>query len=349
MRRLKDKRTRLDLASNTLERYPEASMITPLCPKPVYFIGVDISKSSFDVFIKGEKSVTKYDNSADGIEGFITKHASTLEQGFTVMEATGGYEAALLIAMVKRGYRVHRLHPNTSHHFLSSLKRLAKNDAIDAKGLARFASERHDELRLATLKDANQEKLRLLVRLRDEYVADRAGEKTRLQSPLYATMTSFIEKHIEDLDTLIAAIEKDIDACLNDNDLIRGKAKVCKEMSGIGDKIAMNILAFLPELGTLTRREVAALTGTAPRVRDSGTKIGHRSLQGGRCLLKKSLYQAALSASRSKKGYKEFYDRLIDAGKQKKVALMAVARKIGVVLNARMKEFLENAEKAQKI
>jgi transposase len=313
--------------------------------QPVYFIGVDVGKSFLDVAIKDGKT-WKYTNSSEGISCLLKEHSSVLEQGFLVLEATGGYEAALLVALLERGYRVHRADPEKSSKNLVSLNKNKKTDRSDAKGLARYAFERHDILPLAQMGDADQQKLSRLVRRGQDYIRSITAEKNRLKSPLYVDLKEDVEGLMKELQARLAALDDTIKAFLKANAKLSEKAKICQQVSGVGSLVALNLLAFFPELGKLSRREVAALAGVAPRVKESGSTSHKRSVRGGRRIIKTHLYMAALSACRSEKGFKDFYDRLIAKGKEPIVAMTAVARKIITTVNAKLKDifFEKNAQ-----
>jgi transposase len=312
------------------------------------FLGADVSKLWIDVALDGTPNVQRFPNDA---KGFV-RLAKTLQllwrDVFAVVEATGGYETALIDFLVDKGATVHRAMPYHARSFLRSLGRNAKTDAIDAVGLARYARERHAELRPYAPPSEKQARLNQLVMRREDLVRMRTAETTRVKHPRYRDADKRVLKSVQRtlafLDAEIADVEAEIDALAAAPEFAR-KIEVATSIKGIGKRSAKTCLAFMSELGTLDRRAAASLAGCAPHPRDSGLKRGRRSVFGGRDAVRRALYLCAMSASRSNPVLRDFYKRLIQNGKPKMVAIVAVMRKLIVMLNAKLRD----DEKAQKL
>lgn len=305
------------------------------------FFGADVSKLWFDVAIDGTRDVQRFQNDP---KGFI-RLAKTLQlpwrEVFAVVEATGGYEAALIDFLIAKGATVHRAMPFHAKSFLRSLGRNAKTDAIDAIGLARYARERHAELRPYAPPSEKQAPLNQLVMRREDLVRMRAAETVRVDHPRYRDADKRVLKSVKRtlafLEAEIADVEAEIDALAAEPEFVR-KIEVATSIKGIGKRSAKTFLAFMSELGSLDRRAAASLAGCAPHPRDSGLKRGRRSVFGGRDAIRRALYLCAMSAARSNHALRDFYKRLIQNGKPKMVALVAVMRKLIVMLNAKLRD-----------
>jgi transposase len=306
----------------------------------IYFIGIDISKNKFDVAVNGDlsKNVKQFANDKQGIETFCLAYSDMLMESFVVLEATGGYETALLRSLVSKGVSVHRADPLQAKNFIRSLGKRAKTDALDALALARYAAERHLQLVTYKATDTHQDELKALMARRDDVIAMRKGELCRKKHPNYRLTHELVDNLIEVFDQQITAIEKRI------RDLIAGSPKMSTIMKvltntkGVGEKTAFALLACLPELGQISRKQVASLAGCAPHPRDSGNMAGYRRTIGGRAIIKRSLYMASMSARKYNTELRPFYERLIQNGKKPMVALVALMRKIIVILNAKVRD-----------
>lgn len=305
-----------------------------------YFIGIDISKDWFDVavFEKAAKP-QRFSNSGEGFAAFSAALAAELPDALIVLEATGAYETDLLAHLCAAHVAVHRVQPLKSSHYIRSLRVNGKNDALDAAALARYAAERHAGLSLFRPADATREKLQMLHMRREDLVQMRIAERQRLQHPRYETLHDSLKAVLAMLDAQIEKLEEDMMA------LVKGCKRLSKDYAiltafkGIGDTTALCLLACLPELGTLDRRQIASLVGLAPHPKDSGKSTGYRATRGGRKNVRNALFMAALSAKRYNPDLREFYDRLLTKNHKKPiVALIAVMRKIIVILNARVRD-----------
>lgn len=265
------------------------------------------------------------------------------ERRLAVCEATGGYEDDLLRALVTLGIPVHRADPSRIKHFARSLGR-AKTDALDARVLAIYGRDRFDTLARWTPPARTQQALARLVARRRQLVRMRQGERTRAAGPRgvlptdddvlaasFAEVARVLAEHIAALDEAIRALLRDCPA-------LQARMRVLRTVPGVGEVTAGALLATLPELGALNRREITSLAGCAPHPRQSGKKDGRRTTSGGRRHVKALAFFAAMSAVRGDNPLAAFFKRLLDAGKTKRCAYTAVARKIIVIANARLAE-----------
>ena len=305
----------------------------------LHFIGIDVSKEWIDVAVHAAATKPKrFTNDRAGFDALAGEAAYNLPASLVVLESTGGYETALVADLLARNVAVHRADPLTAKHFLRSLRLRGKTDALDAAALARYGAERHAELARVAPTDAAQRLLADLSARRDDLVAMRVMEQQRLQHPRYAALTATITPMLAAIAQQIEAIEARMEALVKDSAPLKAKYEVLAAVKGVGPRTALTLLAAMPELGALTRRQAAALAGCAPHPKDSGQRHAYRATGGGRALVKRALYMAALSASRSNPTLKEFYERLIKNGKKPMVALTAVMRKLITILNAKLRD-----------
>lgn len=297
------------------------------------FVGVDVSKARLDVAIRPAGAAWSVANDEEGIAQLVTR-LKELAPKLVVVEATGGLEVAL-VAEVATVVAVAVVNPRQVRDFAKALNQLAKTDRIDAEVLALFAEKVEPEPR--PLKDEETRHLAALVsrrrQLRDMIVA----ESNRLGAAPKRLHKS-IQKHIDWLRRELRLLEKDLDDTIKSSAVWREKEDLMRGMKGIGPVSAATMLAEVPELGSLNRKQIAALVGVAPLNRDSGTYRGKRSIWGGRATARAVLYMATLSAIKSNATLKAFYRRLVDNGKPKKVALTATMRKLLTVLNAMIRD-----------
>ena len=298
-------------------------------------VGIDVAKAHVDVFVLGASSgVQRFSNDADG-HSALAAALLPLGTGLVVMEATGGYEAALACALQASGLPVAVLNPRQARDFARSMGRLAKTDAVDARMLAEMAAvlvRREDLVRFVRpVADECQQWLAALVTRRRQLLAMLGSERQRLQiTP---------RKLHPSIEAIIAAIKAqldDLEAQMMDHvrEHFSGLDGLLQSTSGIGPVASATLIAQLPELGRLNRREIAALVGVAPMSNDSGNRKGRRRVQGGRFEIRRVLYMATLTAARYNPVIRAFYERLKAAGKLPKVALVACMRKLLTMLNA---------------
>jgi transposase len=302
-----------------------------------HFIGIDISKDNFAAAQQGKNEVKIFLNNPSGFEEFCTYYQQILAQSLVVLETTGGYELPLIRHLQKKQFAVHRANARKVKYFIRSYGRVAKTDAIDAIGLAQYAFERHSALDIYV--ENPQKMLVKLVQRRHDLKHMLVQEKNRRQAPDQQELKESFAIIITALELQIQKIESDIDQLLKANPHFNEQKKVLETVDGIGSITAIQLLALLPELGTLNRKKIASLAGLAPHAYESGKKVGHRSVKGGRPQVKSALFMAAMTAARSHSILGEFYQKLVKSGKKKMVALTALMRKILVIANARLRDF----------
>ncbi len=302
-------------------------------PTPAY-VGVDLGKETLDVALAGQ-SPCRYANDAAGIAALVKALQAWPAPVQVICEPSGGYEQPLLEALWAAGIAVSLVHAPRVRAFARAQGRLAKTDPIDAAVLRAFG-ELLQPAPLAAPAPA-RERLAALVQRREQVVNLLAMEEQRLAQArdavlrqLGASLLKTLQKQVAQLDALIAAQ-------IDEDDTLKGQSARLQEVKGIGPVTASTLLAELPELGTLNRNQTGALAGVAPYNCDSGAHRGRRMIRGGRIKVRRVLYMAAVVAARFNPILRAFYERLVAAGKPKKVALTAVMRKLVVLLNHLLK------------
>jgi len=298
------------------------------------YVGVDVSKESLDMVMYSTGEMCCVGNDEAGIAK-ATGWLKQVDPAIIVMEATGGMEVSLYVALQEANLPVAVINPRQIRDFARSMGILAKTDKVDAKVLARYAATIQPEVR--PLPDEDAHKLRALVTRRRQLGEMIIAETNRARATRDKAMKERIHAHIEWLKRELANIDKDISQRIKENPLWRAKNKLLQSTPGVGPVLSATLIAELPELGVLNRKKIAALVGIAPLNRDSGKHRGERSIWGGRCKVRQSLYMAALSAARFNPAIQAFYQRLIASGKDKKVALTACMHKLITILNAMLK------------
>jgi transposase len=301
------------------------------------WVGVDVSKDTLDIHLYPLNKSFKITNTKVGIEKFVKKELSKFDIKQAACEATGSYEKLLAVTFKKHGYPVWIVNPYRIKGYIISTGCKSKNDKIDAKKIAEFASKNTPDYQ-AQEKTENQEKLRALVSRRDDLTRSLAEEKTRYQQPAHEPCKQSIENMIEHLESQIKEIEKQIKYILKKDEELSARAKILESIPGIGAISAATLLSFFPELGTLNNRKIASLAGLSPFERSSGKHVGKRYIGGGRSLPRKLLYMCALTAIQRYEPLKQFYKRLMDNKKPFKVAIVAVMRKLVVLANTLLKK-----------
>ena len=297
------------------------------------FVGIDVSKAQLDVAVRptGKRWTLPYDQT--GIEGLIPQIVD-LEPALVLLEATGGLEPPLVAALAAAALPVVVVNPRQVRDFAKATGTLAKTDTLDAGVLAHFADAVRPEVR--PLKDAETQVLNSLTARRRQVMTMLVSEKNRLGTAIGA-VSPRIEAHIAWLEQELSDLDKGLRQTLRRSPVWREKDDLLRTVPGVGEQISLTLLANLPELGTLNRRQIAALVGVAPYNRDSGALRGKRAVWGGRSRLRAVLYMGALVASRHNPAIRDFYQRLLAGGKPKKVALVASMRKLLVILNGMLK------------
>lgn len=299
------------------------------------FIGCDVGKTTLVFFELCSDTTHTIANRRADIENYV---AAFDNQCFLVCEATGGYEGLLLEVLTCAGMAAHRADARKVKSFIRSYGVLGKTDDIDARQLALYAKERHEHLPLWLAPEPNRHKLQALVLTRQDMVADRVAWTNRLKAPGADEARAYMITVLGCIKSQIIAIEAAIAELIKATAPLRQSEQVLAAIPGIGTTTAATLMALMPELGTLDRRQTAALAGLAPHPKQSGTTIGYRRTKGGRPQVKKALFMAAMSASKAHPQLKQTYQRLITAGKKPMVALTAIMRKLIVIANAKLRD-----------
>lgn len=304
------------------------------------FVGVDVSKSTLDVYINGQNTCVP--NNDKGLKKLLSllkkQERSNNEIGLVLCEATGGYEKKLTNFMLANKMPMHVAHANKIRLFAKARGLLAKTDKIDAYVIAEYGQIMQPKV-TEVLRTEEEKLLAELVRRREQLVKDRSKEGVRLDKGLSKIAKKSIEKHIKWLDKEIEAIETEM--CeLQKNEALNKKIGLLKSIPSVGDVTARAVAAFLPEIGGVVEyKQITSLVGLAPFAKESGQYKGKRRIQGGRAIIRRSLYMAAISASAHYKEMREFYQRLRQKGKEFKVAIIAVARKLlGVIYSVMQRQ-----------
>lgn len=297
------------------------------------FVGIDISKAQLDLAQQPEGPGLSLPHNESGIATAVA-HLRTLQPTVVVLEATGGLERLLVRALVEAGLPVVVVNPRHVRDFAKATGQLAKTDALDARVLARFAEAVRPVLR--PVPDADTQDLATLIARRRQVVEMLTAEKNRRGSASKRVQER-IQAHIAWLTAELKRVDGDLDQAIRNSPVWREQEDLLQSVPGVGPVVTRTLLAELPELGTLNRRQIAALVGIAPFNRDSGTFRGKRTVWGGRATVRATLYMSALVAARHNPVIKAFYHRLRHAGKVAKVALTACMRKLLTILNAMMR------------
>lgn len=257
-----------------------------------------------------------------------------------VCEPTGGYEAVLLDVLSAKKIPAHRVDAARTKAFIRSLGRLAKTDALDARGLARYGQDRQAELALWTKPSRHLAELQALVQRRADLVAMRTAEKNRAQAPGQAArlVARSCKQTIALFDKQIDELDQAIEACVQADRELKRTVDVLTGMPGIGKRTARAFCAYMPELGTIGGKQAAALAGLAPHPNESGAHKGYRRMRGGRAQLRAALFLPALTAARRPGPLRDFHQSLVARGKKPIVAIGAVMRKLVVIANAKVRD-----------
>ena len=299
------------------------------------FVGIDVSKASLDLYVRPLDLHSSLDYQPEALAGLISQLQEVAPK-LIVVEATGGLEALLVSVLAAADLPVVVVNPRQTRDFAKATGQLAKTDRVDAQVLAHFGEAIKPPLRELPTKQA-QEFEALLVRRR-QLVEMLVAEKNRLSGVAHLTrVAKDIGAHIAWLEKRIADSDQQMDKAIKSSAVWRVNEDLLRSVKGIGPVTARTLIASLPELGKLSGKQIATLVGVAPFADDSGKRRGGRRVRGGRGSVRRVLYMATLTATRSNRVIREFYQRLIKAGKKPKVALTACMRKLLVILNAMIK------------
>ena len=296
------------------------------------FAGIDVAKGGLEVALSSGEQWS----CANDAEGIAQLSARLVQLGpaLVVLEASGGYESAAAGALCAAGLEVRVINPRRTHHFSRALGEQAKSDRIDARMLARFAQS--IELPARALPEAQREELRALVDRRQQLLAMLTAERNR-RGRASKWLRQSLDRTIRALERELAAIDQQIADQLEQSAQFKALDALCTGVPGVGRVLSATLIARVPEIGRLSRRELAALVGVAPFVQQSGSWRGQTRISGGRAPVRSVLYMAALAGIRHNPVLRAFYRRLRERGKPGKLALTAVMRKLLTILNAMLK------------
>ena len=302
------------------------------------FIGVDVSQASLAV-CDGSRTWS-VNNNPKGISSLLKSWQKQAVE-LVVMESTGGYENLLLEALWESSIKVSRVNPRRTKAFAISTGIIAKTDSIDARIIQRFAEQTKPKPTPAPSKAVKS--LQPLLDRRSQLMEMIVIEKNHLKSPLSNKQTQLsVRQILKVLQQQLKALDKSITQLINSDKALKTRADALQKHVGVGPVLTMTILSDLPELGTLSRRQVAALVGVAPLDNQSGAFNGKRCIRGGRKNVRSALYMATLCAIRKNQSIKNCYIALVKKGKPKMVALVAAMRRFIVALNAEFRKLLDN-------
>jgi len=300
-------------------------------------IGADVSKDKLDIHILPMDKHFVVKNTQPGVSNFMKNTLRKLgSPELIVFEATGGYEKTLQIYLLKHDVPHHKAHPTKVYHFGKGKGYFAKTDHIDAQMLARYGQQ--EEI----VADQNSSEAQIEIRelsARKTQIKDLIErEKHKLnQVYLVKSIKRSIKRTIKLLEKELVLIEKELEKMIVNDKMLSEKRELLQTVKGIGKEVSTLLVTDLPELGQLSREKISSLVGVAPQTKDSGKKQGYRSIGQGRFYVRKGLYMAALVASRHNPRMKTIYEKLLSKGKKKKVALVAVMRKMLIMMNAMVK------------
>jgi transposase len=298
------------------------------------FIGIDVSKATLDVAAHASGARLQAENSEQGLKQ-LCEQLAELAPELVVMEATGGYERLCAAALAHAGLPVAVVNARQVRAFALATGVLAKSDAVDARVLAHFAATVRPAVR--PLPDAQRAALDELIGRRRQLVGMLVMEKNRLAQARTARVRRDIQSLVTILEKRIRGCDGELQQLIQASPIWREKEDLLRSFQGIGPVSARTLVAELPELGTLNRKQIASLAGVAPIARDSGNRRGRRSIAGGRGQVRAILYMATVTAMRANLQIRIFYERLRQAGKPFKVAIVACMRKLLTILNAMMR------------
>lgn len=302
----------------------------------ISWVGIDVSKSNLVVWVQPQGEGFDVSNNSEGFVKLI-ECLSRYEVGRVLLEATGGYERRVMEALQQSSFNVLRINPRRARAFAVAMGKNAKTDPIDAAILADFAETLHASRQKPV--SSEREALRELVQLREHLVQQRDDNRRRLQQAQLPAAVAVIKDHIRYLQTQIKQLDEAINQSMRELDAEKVDRLI--SVKGIGTVATASLLVYLPELGELNRREIAALVGIAPYNDDSGNHSGKRQIYGGRARVRRALYMSCWVVIRYQADFKARYEALRKRGKSAKVALIACMRVLLVRLNAMLRDGTE--------
>lgn len=313
--------------------YSENNPMTASLSASSLFVGIDVAKDSLEVHVRPTGQNFHQANDEPGIQALVAQLAA-LAPTLIVLEASGGYQNPLVAALAVAKLPVAVVNPRQARRFAEASGKLAKTDPLDAAGLAHFAEAMRPQPR--PMPDADTQALAALLARRRQLLQMRIAEQQRLPTAT-GVIRRDIQQHLDFLERHLDKVEKELNQTVHKSPLWREHDDLLQSVPGVGPQVSRVLLAELPELGTLSSRKLAALVGLAPYNRDSGRLRGRRRIFGGRSVVRAALYQAAVVAMRFNAPLARFYQSLLARGKAKKVALVALARRLLTILNAMLR------------
>jgi transposase len=299
------------------------------------FIGIDVSKDRLDVYVRPSGVSFAVARDGKGLADLIER-LGPLDPYLVVLEATGGFELTVAAALVAAGMPLAVINPRQIRDFARATGQLAKTDALDAKAIALFAEKVRPEPR--PVPDEQARALGELIARRRQLIEMMTAERNRRAQLSSRRLVKSIDQLLALMQKQLSELDREVGDSIRGTPAWRERDELLRSVPGVGDIVARSLIADLPELGRLDRKQIAALVGVAPLNRDSGKMRGRRTTWGGRAKIRSVLYMAALVASRHNPVLAAFYQRLLRAGKAKKVALTAVMRKLLTILNAMVRD-----------
>lgn len=297
-------------------------------------VGIDVSKATLDVAVRPSGATWQAANEPAAI-GALVEQVRALSPHVVLLEATGGYEHAVVAALATAGLPVVVANPRQVRDFGRAIGQLAKTDRIDAALLAHFGERVQPVPR--PLKDAATEEVSALLARRRQLIEMLTAERNRLGTARSAAVRRSVQRHIQWLERQLDDVDGALTTAIEASPAWQATEDLLRSVPGIGPVVSRTLIGDLPELGRLNRKQIAALVGVAPHARDSGTLRGHRQIWGGRATVRGAMYMGTIVASRYNPVIRAFYQRLRKAGKPAKVALTACMRKLLIILNAMMR------------
>lgn len=299
-----------------------------------FYVGIDVSKAQLDIAMSVNNDPMNFSNNLEGFKALLKKLPSR-KTTLVVLEASGGYEKRVANFLRHKKYAVSVVNAKRVRDFAKASGKHAKTDIIDARVIMHFGETFNPIPQV--IATAQQEELTLCITRRLQLVKMITIEKQHLEQTYEEDYRKQIEKHIKFLQKELLILEEKLANKLNSDEEMRANMIKLEEIQGVGKITAMNVLISMPELGKITGKEVSALAGVAPFNKDSGNREGKRKIWGGRSTVRAALYMAVLSAKKYNPVIKRFYERLIEKGKAKKVALVACMRKLIIYMNVLLK------------
>lgn len=295
-------------------------------------IGIDVSKNTLDVYVLPQGEHFSIENTAKEIRQLLPKLPNIKSIKMVAFEPTNRYEKCVRDILFSRGYPVHIAHTSHVYYYGQSLKGFGKTDKIDAEMIANYAKQ--DHLKQTPIPDKQTELLEEFTSRRRQLINMQSAEASRLAGNLESQVERSIKRFMKQIAAEIKLIDAEMNKIIKKNEALADRKALLSTFKGVGEVTSTVLVACLPELGTLSRSQIAALTGLAPYNADSGSKQGTRRIRGGRSYIRSMLFMCSLSAIQFNPALSAYYKKLVAKGKKKRVAQVAVMRKMIITLNA---------------